>query len=447
MNIVMPGHAAAFAASQREKADKLRAQHGIEPQPWYRITNAADPDEAELLLYDEVGGWWGCTADQMIADLRGVTAPNLRVRINSPGGSVFEGVAIANALRSHPANVTIQVDGIAASIASVIAMAGDRIEMAPNTMMMIHDASGLCMGNAADMAEMEELLDLISDNIADAYAARAGGTRDQWRERMRAETWYLPDDAVENGLADEAISMPKAADPAEPDEGDGDEPDMARPFDLAAYGYTGPQAAPEQVTLTFNVGDNLDEKLLAMLRKVVAKRDEAAPVEDTAVAVHHTATADGSWDGGAQEKKLPAPMPLAMAKAMYAWYDPQQVDDGKLPKTACKFPHHDVDADGKPGAANLAACRNGLARLDSADIPESDRDGVRRHLQAHLDDAKSADDAAAAEPTAGAETGLGQPADDAWAGIVAHLTDDADDWSALVSHLTRPASSGAATEA
>jgi ATP-dependent protease ClpP protease subunit len=184
---------------QREQADKLRAQHGVEAQSWYRITNAADPDEAEVMLYDEVGGWYGATADQFIADLRGITSPNLRVRVNSPGGSVFEGIAIANALRSHPANVTVQVDGIAASIASVIAMAGDRIEMAPNTMMMIHDASGVCLGNASDMEEMAELLDLISDNIADAYASRAGGTRDEWREAMRAETWYLPDDAVDRG--------------------------------------------------------------------------------------------------------------------------------------------------------------------------------------------------------------------------------------------------------
>jgi ATP-dependent protease ClpP protease subunit len=211
--ITLPSTVASFAAKQREKADKLRAQHGVEAQSWYRITNAADPDEAEVMLYDEVGGWYGATADQFIADLRGITSPNLRVRVNSPGGSVFEGIAIANALRSHPANVTVQVDGIAASIASVIAMAGDRIEMAPNTMMMIHDASGVCLGNASDMEEMAELLDLISDNIADAYASRAGGTRDEWRERMRAETWYLPEDAVTAGLADEATQTPRRARP------------------------------------------------------------------------------------------------------------------------------------------------------------------------------------------------------------------------------------------
>lgn len=284
MNITLPGKAATLMASQRERAEKQRAALGVEARSWYRITNAASPDEAEVMLYDEVGGWYGATADQFIADLRGVTAPNLRVRINSPGGSVFEGIAIANALRSHPANVVIQVDGIAASIASVIAMAGDRIEMAPNTMMMIHDASGVCLGNAADMEEMAELLDLISDNIADAYAARAGGTRDEWRARMRAETWYLPDDAVENGLADEAITTPKAADPVEPGPDEDDEPDMARPFDLAAYGYAGPAkpetpkpgpppAAEASPTLVINIGDALDEQMVEALRAMVRRKN------------------------------------------------------------------------------------------------------------------------------------------------------------------------------
>ena len=273
MTIVLPGKAASFVARQREQADKFRAQHGIEAQSWYRIRNAADPDEAEVMLYDEIGGWFGSTADQFIADLRGVTSPNLRVRVNSPGGSVFEGIAIANALRSHPANVVIQVDGIAASIASVIAMAGNRIEMSPNTMLMIHDASGLCMGNASDMAEMEELLDLISDNIADAYSARAGGTREQWRERMRSETWYLPEDAVDAGLADEAITAPKNGEPAaepEPAPSEAD-PDMRKTFDLSAYGYRGMQPREPKVEpqLVISVADLLDEDAVARLRAAV----------------------------------------------------------------------------------------------------------------------------------------------------------------------------------
>ncbi|MFD8234004.1 head maturation protease, ClpP-related [Streptomyces sp. NPDC059696] len=290
MNITLPGKAATLMASQREQAEKQRAKLGLEARSWYRISNAADPDEAEVMIYDEVGGWFGCTADDMIAELKQITAPRMRVRINSPGGSVFEGIAIANALRAHPASVTVQVDSVAASIASVIAMAGDRIEMAPNSMMMIHDASGLCYGNASDMEEMGELLDLISDNIADAYASRAGGTREQWRERMRAETWYLPEDAVDNGLADEAVQAPKAGTPTEPAEEP--EPDMARAWDLAAYGYQGPRRhepkdeteQPTSVTLTFNVGDAVGEQLLAALRKDAELRDTAPPVEAAPVA-------------------------------------------------------------------------------------------------------------------------------------------------------------------
>ncbi|MFI0236334.1 head maturation protease, ClpP-related [Streptomyces sp. NPDC016845] len=290
--LVLPAAAAGFVARQREQAEKLRNAHGVEAQSWYRITNAADPDEAEVMLYDEIGGWFGATADEFIADLRGVSSPNLRVRINSPGGSVFEGIAIANALRSHSANVVIQVDSIAASIASVIAMAGDRVEMAPNSMLMIHDAAGVCFGNAADMDEMAELLGLISDNIADAYVSKAGGTREQWREAMQQETWYLPDDAVAAGLADEALATPRTGEPVEqPDEDD--EPDMARAWDLAAYGYTGPgkpeqpkpgppPAADErQPVLTISISDLLDEGAVARLRAAVAPpADEPAEPEE-----------------------------------------------------------------------------------------------------------------------------------------------------------------------
>lgn len=109
-----------------------------------------------------------------------------------------------------------------------------------------------------------------------------------------------------------------------------------------------------------------------------------------AVASHDTATSDAAWDGGAQEKKLPSPLSLADAKAMYAWYDSSAVDGGEIAKTSCKFPHHEVSADGTPGAANLKACSSGIAALHGArtptTIPESDRKGVYNHLAKHLKD-------------------------------------------------------------
>ena len=187
---------------------------------------------------------------------------------------MFEGISLANALRSHPADVTIQVDGIAASIASVIAMAGDRVVMQPQAMLMVHDASGLCMGNAHDMADMAALLDKISDNIADAYSEKAGGARDEWRQVMKAETWYTAEEAIEAGLADEMLPARKQQ--AAPEEA---EPAM-RQFDLAAYGYAGP-AKPEtpkpgpppvaeaQPTLVISIADLLDKDAVARLRAAV----------------------------------------------------------------------------------------------------------------------------------------------------------------------------------
>ncbi|MGW3186341.1 head maturation protease, ClpP-related [Streptomyces ardesiacus] len=175
-----------------------------EARDWYRIRNATALDTAEVIIYDEIGEW-GVTAKNFIDDLNQVKARNIDIRLNSGGGSVFEGLAIYQALRRHPANVTTYIDGIAASIASVIAMAGDRRVISRNGSMMIHEASGLTAGNSKDMREMAELLNRISQNLADVYAQRTGkGTASSWREQMRAESWFVGAEAVEAGLATEA---------------------------------------------------------------------------------------------------------------------------------------------------------------------------------------------------------------------------------------------------
>jgi len=234
-----------------DRVPGLRAQARTD-QPWFRIKNVST-DEAEILLYDEVGGW-GTYADDFVAELKAITAPKIRLRVNSPGGSVFEGLAVANALRSHPSEVTVQVDGIAASIASVIAMAADRVVVQPQAMLMLHDAAGVCLGNAQDMIEMASLLDKISDNIAGAYAEKAGGTAEDWRQVMVKETWYTAEEAVEAGLADELLPARKQK--AAPDEA---EPAM-RQFDLTAYGYTGPAKAetPKPGPVTSLIAAGLD---------------------------------------------------------------------------------------------------------------------------------------------------------------------------------------------
>lgn len=218
--------------------NRYRAALGTEPRDWYRIINAASPsDPAEILIYDEIGygGWFyeGVTANSLVQKLADITSDRIRVRINSPGGDVFEGIAILNALRAHPAHITTIVDGLAASAASFIAMAGDEIVIARNAEVMIHDPSAVCIGNAADMRDMVDQLDRIGDNIASMYADRAGGTVEQWREAMLAETWYSDEEALAAGLVDRIERF--GADEPEP---------VKNRFDLSVFNYAGRRAAP-----------------------------------------------------------------------------------------------------------------------------------------------------------------------------------------------------------
>lgn len=178
---------------------------------WYSIRNVSDT-EAEIFIYDEIG-YWGTTAADFIKDLRDIKATSITVRINSPGGDVFDGIAIHNALQRHKADVTVYVDGIAASAASFIAMAGNTVLMSKHSQMMIHDASGFAYGPADDMRKMADILDKSSNTIASMYAAKSGGTTDEWRQKMRDETWFTDQEAVDAGLADgiDGEDTPKAA--------------------------------------------------------------------------------------------------------------------------------------------------------------------------------------------------------------------------------------------
>lgn len=200
-----------IAGYKLKLADRIRAQDPRLSEelrnirlPWYSIRNAAEDDSesaAELMIYDEIGGSFGISSDEFVKDLQAIKAKNIDVRINSPGGSVFDAIAIYNALIKHPANITTYVDALAASAASIIAMAGDSVVMMVGSQMMIHDALGLEMGNAADMREMAKFLDRQSDNLATVYAAK-GGDSQNWRALMLAETWMFADEAVALGLAD-----------------------------------------------------------------------------------------------------------------------------------------------------------------------------------------------------------------------------------------------------
>jgi len=195
---------------------------------WFRIVNAAE--QAEIYLYDEIGAW-GIGAGEFAKELGEVKASTIDLRINSPGGEVFEGLAIFNALQRHPAKITVHVDGLAGSVASVIAMAGEKILIDRYAQMMIHEAHAIAVGATKDMAAMAKLLDEYSDNIAAIYAARAGGEASMWRERMKAETWFSAKEAVTAGLADEIAADAKTR--------------PANTWDLSIFNFAGRDKAPD----------------------------------------------------------------------------------------------------------------------------------------------------------------------------------------------------------
>lgn len=171
-----------------------------------RIINRAEKQSAEILIYEDVGaGFWseGITAHGFLKELRALgKIDQLDVRINSNGGSVFDGIAIYNALRQHPARKTVHVDGIAASIASVIAMAGDEIRMGEGAWMMIHDPSGLAIGSADEMRATADLLDQIKGQLIGIYATRTGMADEAIAALMEAETWMDAEAAIANKFAD-----------------------------------------------------------------------------------------------------------------------------------------------------------------------------------------------------------------------------------------------------
>ena len=167
---------------------------------------AADNRENTITIYDVIGAdpWTGggFTAKRMDAALRTIGSNDVTVLVNSPGGDLAEGLTIYNLLARHPARVTVEVLGMAASAASVIAMAGDEISMALGSMMMIHNAWGMVVGNRGDLADAIAVLERFDGGMIDIYEARTGRKRGDIAAMMDAETFMTAKEAVENGFAD-----------------------------------------------------------------------------------------------------------------------------------------------------------------------------------------------------------------------------------------------------
>lgn len=196
----------------RAASDRYLAALRPRQADWFRIENRS-PGVAEIHIYDEIG-WFGTSAASFIDQLRDIADPALDVHINSTGGDVFDGIAIFNALRSHPSTVTTYVDSAALSIASVIAQGGDRRVMLTGSQMMIHDAWGLVIGPAADMRQYADVLDKQTRIIAELYAERSDGDVEEFLSLMAAESWFNAEESVALGLADVTLRPPSTAPPS-----------------------------------------------------------------------------------------------------------------------------------------------------------------------------------------------------------------------------------------
>lgn len=185
---------------------------------------AAGEDCTTLMVYDEIGEW-GISAAAMRVKLSQITTPRIRLEINSPGGDVFDGIAIFNDLVRHKARVEVVVTGVAASAASIIAMAGDDIGMYGNAFLMIHNAWSVTIGDQSDHAAMAQVLAKIDEALARTYARRAGTAADMVEDLMAAETWMDAEQAVDRGFADRVLE-------------DEAGPDARAAFDLSVFNKT-----------------------------------------------------------------------------------------------------------------------------------------------------------------------------------------------------------------
>jgi ATP-dependent Clp endopeptidase proteolytic subunit ClpP len=170
---------------------------------WYAFKKSADKSgETELFVYDEIGSFGGVGAKQFIGDLKAHAGEHIHLRINSPGGEIIEGAAIFNALSRHEGGLTVHIDGLAASMASVLAMAGRPVYMADNALMMIHNPWSMAAGESRDLRKQADLLDTMKTNLVRAYQKKTGMEEKQISKLMDEETWMDALEAVALGFVD-----------------------------------------------------------------------------------------------------------------------------------------------------------------------------------------------------------------------------------------------------
>jgi ATP-dependent protease ClpP protease subunit len=392
---------------------RAMALHQPSVNDWYRIRNQAG-GPTQLHIYDEIG-YFGVSANDLVRDLADVSGP-LEVHLNSPGGDVWDGIAIYNALLARK-DVAIYIDGIAASIASVIAMAGNPVLMARNAELMIHEGFTMAIGNAQDMRDAAEQLERASNNIASIYSDHTGKTIDYYRQLMKAETWFTADQAITEGLADRMIDSGAGRSPGKQE--------VSNQWDMTVFGSGNRQ------TLALN----RNTRLMAAWDPDGDGDDDSTSEGDTD---HSHWAADGT-----QKKSVPGkPLtkdgmlidirnasydssPWTAARAMQnaaAADNPasaygavcagQRDGDPKEPRAHALVHHYHADV-----AANREGVEAALKQIDSTP-GITNKDAARAHLEAHAK-------AWATGPTGQA----GDGPEDAWLSLT---DEEATNWAAAL---------------
>ncbi|WP_195168505.1 head maturation protease, ClpP-related [Mycobacteroides abscessus] len=317
-----------------------------ENREWYKFTvakaaSAEDKPTATLHIYDEIDSWFGVNAEALVVEISALDPETeLTVRVNSPGGNAFDGINIANAIMRHPGKTTTFIDGLAASAASVIAVASDEVVVSKYGQAMVHDARSGQYGTAKDLRSVADHLEKLSASYAKLYADRAGGTVEDWAQAMADETWYTAEEMVAAGLASRIDDSGARADT---------EKAVASAMACSSYKfkYFGRPAAPAPVARADNAGacasaniskegpvpdikedvakrlglgpDATDEEVLAALDKLASTEQEDTD-EDTT-----TTTEDGSAEAGAGTAVDGKELVAAAAKAGLVLMDPARV--------------------------------------------------------------------------------------------------------------------------
>ena len=325
---------------------------------FWQFRAAAEPGVGELLLYGEIADatWWGdeVTPKQFWDELQKMEGiKELRVYINSPGGDVFAGQAILSMLNRHPATVTVYIDGLAASAASLIAMAGDKIIMPRNAMMMIHNPWTIAWGDANMFRQVADDLDKTRESMIPVYEAQTGLERDEIIEMLDAETWMTAEEAVDLGFADEIEEAKQVA-----------------------ASIAGHRIVVNGVEMDLSRFRNPPKVLVAAgsvpeVKNGVVPDDvsrELAPEDTPWEAPTLNDFTGQSWDELSDDEKRHIASHFAWASEM----PPPTFGDLKLP-------HHRAS----DGAVVLAGVIAAAQRLDQSDIPAEEKARVRAHLASH----------------------------------------------------------------